>query len=77
MAALQEKAQCPDTGAWQLLDDANVSHIGSWAQVWDKSERASRMHPAVLFFETNDSATSWQVLEDSISPALESARGSP
>ena len=49
----------PDTGAWQLLNDANVSHIGSWAQVRVKCGRG-RLQPCVLFFEKYDSAFPWQ-----------------
>ena len=64
--------QRPDTGAWLLLEDAEVSHIGSWAEVRSKCEER-RLQPNVLFFEKYDSAPSWQPLP--MSPSQASAAG--
>jgi len=58
-AHYQALVRRPDTGAWQLLDDANVSHIGSWVQVRVKCQRG-RIQPAVLFFEKYEGAFPWQ-----------------
>ena len=49
--------QRPETGAWQRLDDARVSSVGSRAQVWLECGRG-RIQPSVLFFEMVDSAAS-------------------